>query len=379
MLLLTASALALVEAAGSRRISLAILSGSLGFALYVVKMELVWVYVSFALLFAAMLFRQSPTKVYLPVFLAAGFAALLLYGIYAWWFFPLADPRLFLVYAFADHDQPINPVAPIKLWIVAGGLLWVGFLLALRYRPRHPIFWLSVIWLAAVTLPHYDAILHGRSAQVRFFSLIMPPLLLASTLGWAALLEQNAANRPRRWTIYALLTTVLALITLSQAAPYQMLKQLPGGWRLQFAKAYLSPPPYERLSYPVEELADISHFLYQERKPTVVVLEEGIPEEYANIIGYFGPALPRVDQFDPNSRTLGKCGRTDLRPDVTPIMFCTVPPSAEALLSGTADGVRILEMKRLESSGSGNNARQHGVLFKTQQLILLPWQHSSDT
>ena len=35
---------------------------------------------------------------------------------------------------------------------------------------------------------------------------------------------------------------------------YRLLGTLPGGWRLQYVKTFLSPPPYERLDYPVEEL-----------------------------------------------------------------------------------------------------------------------------
>jgi len=373
MFLLTASALALVKASNSRMISLAILSGALGFALYVVKMELVWVYISFALLYATLLYRHASIKMYWPAFVTAGFMALFCYGLYAWWFSPLADPRLFLTYAFADHEQPINPVAPIKLWIVAGGLLWIGFLLGFRYRLRHPALWLSVAWLVLITLPHYDALIHGRSAQVRFFALIMPPLLLGSTLGWASLFERVAANRTRLWAIPALLAVTLVLIGLSQAETYQKISRLPGGWRLQHVKAYLSPPPYERLSYPVEELAKMSRFLYQDQEPTIVVLEKGIPEEYGNIIGYFGPRLPNVDQFDPTNRSLGECGRKNLLPEIEPVMFCTVPPSTDTLhsLSGKA---RVVVMKRSGGPNGANNPRQDWALFKAAGLMVFPWQ-----
>jgi hypothetical protein len=309
---------------------------------------------------------------YWPAFVTAGFVALFCYGLYAWWFSPLADPRLFLTFAFADHDQPINPVAPIKLWVVAGGLLWIGLVLGFRYRLRHPVLWLSVAWLVAITLPHYDAIINGRSAQVRFFALIMPPLLLGSTLGWASLIERVVANRTRKWVAFALFAVMLGLIGLSQAETYQKISSLPSGWRLQYVKTYLSPPPYERLSYPVEELSQVSRFLYQDREPTVVVLEKGIPEEYANIIGYFGPRLPNVDQFDSASRSLGECGRKALYPEVEPIMFCTDPPSAETLhsLSGKA---RFLVMKRAGGPDYANNPQQDRPLFKTAALMVLPW------
>jgi len=50
---------------------------------------------------------------------------LTLYGTYAWWFYPLADPRQFLTFALAGQAPQPNPVAPIKLWFVAGGLLWI--------------------------------------------------------------------------------------------------------------------------------------------------------------------------------------------------------------------------------------------------------------
>jgi hypothetical protein len=373
MFLLTASALALVQASNSRRISLAILSGAMGFALYVVKMELVWVFVSFALLYATILFRHAPTKMYWPAFITSGLVALSFYGIYAWWFYPLGDPRLFLMFAAAEHELRLNPVAPIKLWIVAGGLLWIGFLLGFRYRLRHPVLWLSAAWLVLITLPYYDDIIHGRLAQVRFFALIMPAVLLGSTLGWASLIERVNAHRTPNWVIPALLAGALVLTGLSQAETYQKLSRLPGGWHLQYVKAYLSPPPYERLSYPVAELLEMSHFLYQDREPTIVILDKGIPEEYANIIGYFGPRLPNVDQFDPTSRSLGECGRKTLYPEVEPVMFCTVPPSPEAIrnLAGKA---RILMMKRPGGPPDSSNPRQDQAVFKSTELMLLPWQ-----
>ena len=105
---------------------------------------------------------------------------------------PLADPRQFLTFALADQARPPNPVAPIKLWFVAGGLLWVGLLLSLRRAFAQPAWWFAFVWLIMLTAPYYHQLLNGGPAQARFFAVIMAPLMVGSTLGWTSLIHRSA-------------------------------------------------------------------------------------------------------------------------------------------------------------------------------------------
>ena len=145
MLLLTVAALALVESTRSNRLTLAAISGMAAFGLFVTKMELTWGYIVFFVIYAFMFLRQAALRAQWRAFGVAAVAALALYAAYAWWFYPLADPRQFLTFALADQARPPNPVAPIKLWFVAGGLLWVGLLLSLRRAHAQPAWWFAFV------------------------------------------------------------------------------------------------------------------------------------------------------------------------------------------------------------------------------------------
>lgn len=370
--LVTASLCALVEAVRLRSLALAAVSGVLAFAVYVFKMELVWAYASFAILYAVVLSRNAPTKMHMLAFMVAGLVALAMYALYAWWFYPLANPKLFITFAMAEHSNPLNVVAPVKLWIVAGGMLWVGLLLALRYQFQRPVVWLSLAWLTTVTLPHYHALLQGGIAQARFFAIVMPPLLLASTVGWAGLLDRVESLSAHRMTLPMIVASISVLIALSHSETYRWIRELPGGWRLQSVKSYLSPPPYERLDYPLEELEEITRFLYREDGPTLVVIDKGVPEEYSNIILYFGSRLPDVDQFDSTRKSIGECGRKKLFPDVEPVMFCTVPPSDRTVQDANGK-IRLLQLRRLDSLVDSEDPFLARALFRTKGLLLLPF------
>ena len=372
MLLLTLAALLLVEATRSHRPALAMLSGVAAFGLFATKMELVWGYIVFFLLYAFMFVRHAGPRAAWRPFASAAIVALALYGTYAWWFHPLADPRTFLMYARADQARPPNPVAPIKLWLVAGGLLWIGLLLGLWRGRGQPVWWYTLGWLGLVSLPYYDQLLHGGPAQARFFASTMIPLMVGSTLGWAGLLQNGMPTPAGKATRLALFFVIAALIGISHQDPYRWLSALPGGWRLQHVKAFLSPPPYERLDYPVDELETASRFLYGKKMPVVVVLDKDVPEEYSNIIAYFGPRLAPVDTLAPGGDSWGNCGRKVLLPALETVMFCTVPPTLESFqrLQGKA---QVLRMQRIGAATSGASSDQSTAIFVTKSLALVPW------
>jgi hypothetical protein len=370
MFLLTTSAYALVMASSSRRVSLAVLSGLLGFLLYVVKMEAVWAYASFAVLYVTILWRKAPEKLWWPAFLTSALIAGLLFGLYSWCFWPLTDPRLLVVFTgVVNSGQAPSDIATIKLCVVAGGLLCVGFCLALRYRIGHPAMWLALGWLAMISLPYADTILHNRSAEVRMFALIMPPLLLGSTLGWASLMLRPTAIRASTLVLASLFVCVVALIAVSQAESYEWLRQLPGAWRLQYVKAYLSPRRYERISYPVGDLAKISQYVYGNRQPVVLVLAGG-REEYFNVIGYFAPSLNA--SANGVGAPSGECGARTLNPNIDKVMFCILPPTADTVARLTGN-VRFLQLIKIDDAAAFEKLSRDKVVFKTPSVALLVW------
>jgi len=201
MLLLSCSALALVHAAKSRSIALAVVSGVLGFALYVVRVEAVWAYLSFLILFVGTLFWQRPDRSWLRVALTSGLTALLLYMAYAWLFWPLADPRLLLTFTAGVQEAPQSGLPAVKLLVAAGGPLWVGVLLAIYLGRSNRVLWLALIWCFLLLLPTMDALLGKRQTETRMYAVVMAPLLIASSIGWASAFARAADGRIHRAVI----------------------------------------------------------------------------------------------------------------------------------------------------------------------------------
>lgn len=372
MLLLAVSSYFLVMANERRRASIAFLAGASAFALYVAKMEAIWSFVSFSLLYATVLFFNRKGNLWWPAFWISALCALALFGLYSWWFWPLTDPRLLLVFAEAFRNGANNAVAPGKLWVAAGGLLWLGLWPAFRHGGRSPVLWLALAWLAMVSLPYADAILNDRPAQVRMFALIMPPLLLAATVGFATLLARQAENQAGRLTLPLLLGAALALMALSHAETYPRLRDLPGGWRLQYLKVFLSPPPYERMDYPLKDLVAISRYVHAGESPTLLIRDDKVPEEDSNIISYFGPPPVRstIEKFAaPAGTSVGLCGSRNIELASGRVMYCNAPPAQDTLAKLVTAGVRIVYLR--QRNGTTAHLPKERPAFATRSLMLL--------
>ena len=83
--LLTVAALALVESTRSNRLTLAAVSGIAAFGLFVTKMELIWGYIVFFVLYAFMFLRRAGLHTQWRAFGVAAVAALALDAADAWW------------------------------------------------------------------------------------------------------------------------------------------------------------------------------------------------------------------------------------------------------------------------------------------------------
>lgn len=372
---LTAACYLFVLAHEHRSIVLAITSGTVGFSLYVTKMEAVWAYLVFLPIFVGALHGARSVPVWWPGLLTAIGTAATFYAIYAWHFWPLPDPRLLLIFAEAHEKQAANAVAPFKLWVVAGGLVWLGVFIALLRVRRGAALWLALGWLALITLPYLGGMLTGKPAQVRMYALILPALAVAATLGIGSLLRDARAHSNAKYKLMAWMTAAVALIALSTAEGYRWLRELPGGWRLQYIKAYLSPPPYERLDYPVDELANIGRMIYAGAARTLVYLGKNTPEEYFNIIQYFGPPPRRsnIARYATASAEppMGMCGVREIRFEDSPVMYCIEPPDAQTRAALRSAGVRILRLQERVAGDNKTTATPKRARLSTPRLLLV--------
>jgi len=371
LLLLGGSALALVEAMRSRSLTLAMVSGVLGFALYVVRVEAVWAYLAFLLAFTGLHFWQFHEPSRLREALVSGSTAFLLYLCYAWLFWPLADPRLLLLFTAGVQEAPQSGVAAVKLLVAAGGPLWVGLLIALACGRRSPALRLALIWLFLLLLPHLDALFGKRQTEMRMYAMVMAPLLIASSIGWASAIAGTGRKNVVRAVMPLMAICSAAIIALSHDESYQAIRQLPGGWRLQYVRQWLSPPSYERLSYPVHELQEISDFLYARPEPTVLIPEQGRLDEYLRIVWYLAP-VPTHDRSPlDRSEDAGvlTCRGRQLRPSESHVMFCSEPP---AIRQGGDSPIQLLYLRQRGDPSGPAGTRNERTVFQTKSLELVP-------
>lgn len=379
---LTGSALTLVLATRSRSIAWAILSGALAFLVYFVKLEAIWVAVTFGLLLVIVLWRYGREAFWLPAFVTTAATALVLYLAYAWWMYPLADPRLVKEFAQALPRGRVNPIPNYKIVAAAGGLLWLGLIPAVRYCWKHPALWLALAWLCLFLVPYAGNLAKNGPAQARMFALIALPLLLASTLGWSAIVHRFQTGR--RWLpALSMLVATGALLAISHEESYRLARSLPGSWRLQHIREWVSPTRYERIDYPLEDIAAVSQFVHSQPGPRMVLWnwEDGPVAEYIDLIRYLGPPLPPgvdviVEDLFPSQQR--DCDGHDRRLRFESVFFCTALPSGPAERAASAT-VPLLQLHRVGSNGGMDASPRGRVVFRTDTLVVYDWGANANT
>lgn len=370
LFLLAASSLALVRALASRSNTLAVASGVGAFLLYLVKMDAIWAYLGFQLLIGLALLCGWLERGAWPMLLSALATASVMYIAYALAFWPLPDPRLILMFQRAHDEIPDNAIPPIKLFVAAGGLLWIGFALALAFARRERALWFALGWLGLVFLPYAPSIFQERPAQVRIFALVMPPLMIAATVGAAALVERWRAQRLSSTVPWLLTTLILSAVAVSHAEPYALLRKAPGGWRLQYVKEWFSPPNYERLSYPLDDLQKLTTFLYGDHLSKVLVIDRPKNAELVSLVEVLRPN-GRAPMPGSVTARVTLCGRVhDF--SHSGLSSCLLPPSKDEFdrLGGQ---VRVLYLQRLDGDTVAEQPAAGRTVFRSGPLALSAW------
>lgn len=283
------------------------------------RVESLWTWLTFIIAYAVT--RGAGEHSYIPwkFIVASGSAAAGFYVIYAIIFYPLAFPWHYLAFVKSLKGMR-NGVPGYKLLFVAGGLLWIGALASLVWFKQSRVMPLGWLWLVACSLPWLPAIFLGVPSQTRMLTLLISPIFLVSAGGWALLL-QNGIKHQKTFAVVGL---GFCMFLVSEPTVYSLLRDLPGGWRLQSIRAFLAVPLYERIDYLPNEIQTLSHSVYKNEEPTVLISTQEITQEYLNLIRFFGKAyLPNTDMAllgDPTNRK--KCDSGS--PNVNEIVFfCT--------------------------------------------------------
>lgn len=287
---LSASLWTLSKALRDESVAPAVFAGLSLFAAYLCRPDAVWLAICLAVVLAsASRMGVVPRAALKPLAIGAGVAALSFVA-YQWLYRPLADPRLYLALADLLRDYAPDSAAHFfRLFVIAGGLLWIGVLLALLLRPLQRGVGLGLAWLLLTVLPWVLQGALGSAAQSRMFVMAWPPLVLLSALGWAGVVERM---RVRRHVLAALLVTVAGASALvSVPASYAVLQDLPGGWRLQYLRRWLVPDRVESRVYPVEVLLAMRNVIHDSGRPALVIVHPRMRSRgNLDILRFLGPA-----------------------------------------------------------------------------------------
>ena len=362
LLLLIGGMLSFVKASEKTSLAWSVVSGCIAFLLYVVRLESLWTYLAGVGLLAV--FLRWRARRYFSYAIIAGSAGCfcVLYGFYTWQFYPLADPSLFL--SFGKIQRHVHyGTFPLKLMIASGGLLWVSALLSVRHVEGSPVVQFALAWLALQFVPFTIGAIAGMPSQTRMYSLAMPTLMILSTQGITGLIEHPVRSATRM----VIGLTIAAILLVSNPLLQPALRFLPGIWRLDEARSYFALPKYEKVTYPIGDLAQISRLIYGATVPMVLVRDESIPQEYANLIRYFGPRHAVTNDLslfdDPTNG--GDCKKKVLRRPQEPVVFCTKLNVGDVIASS---GRRVILMT--DKKNQIQIPMQRITLMETEDLLI---------
>jgi hypothetical protein len=158
----------------------------------------------------------------------------------------------------------------------------------------------------------------------------------------------------------------LCLALVSQSAVYTWLHGIPELWRVQLVRPFLFAPRYERLDYLPIEMATLSHAIYSNNEPRVLVSNPKISQEYLNLIRFFGSSYSADSDLalrgDPTNKKSCDYKFLDLNESV---LFCQ-GYSDPAAMSFHRDRYRILFLEQDKASATTGNS----LLLKTPNFAL---------
>ncbi|MBP6366649.1 MAG: hypothetical protein KBA82_03875 [Nitrosomonas sp.] len=354
-LILILFALVLLRAVERRSLLIGASAGCLLFLLFFIRIDAVLPGVVFlAVLLAALVILRKFDAV--SSALMAGLVSLVLYSIYAWWFTPLVNPQTLVNFSAEAKEMFLaSPAQNLFAIGIAGGLLWVGALSAVRMW-RDPVICLSIVWLGLALLPMVIDSLNGRLIQARMAFFIVPPLLILAGEGWSWILREAVTQRKLRP-----LAVALSLVVIMTSVPYSLIIQESRSLAINYlppeisqylfslpskntATGSLAPryedtrlgllvrPVYERWTLEYSKARQIGDYLYIPERPAYLLWSRAkFPgqhslQNYIGLFRYFGKQYPEnadiVMTKLPNRADTEPC-TTRVPTDAEPIVFCT--------------------------------------------------------
>ena len=308
--LVSFSGLTLVQGLRLRSYWRLVLSGVCGFLAYVTRLESVWAYISLILALALVFFLRRRHDTWWLGFLIAGLSSILPFLAYLIAFYPLGSPLVYFTWAgwVGERWSSANKQYGYVFFVRAGGLLWIGLLIYIARRRISTLGAMALIWLLLLIIPWVPWLFQQGATQTRHYALVMMPLMILSSLGWAGALKRAELSPTYRRFLLAALPFACVLGLISHTHNYQWVRQAPGLWRLDtlWSDWPLGPSAFEQPTYPVDEAIQLSRNIYEVDSPTVVLRSKKIHlEDFLYLIRFFGPSYQNNLDFLKYAATFG--------------------------------------------------------------------------
>jgi hypothetical protein len=356
------------------------LSGIFSFLAYATRVESIWAYISLMLALALILLLRRRKDTWWSGFLIAGMSAGIPFVAYLAAFFPLGDPTLYLAWARDVSKSYFSGTDAygFEYFVRAGGLLWVGSLIFLASKRRSIGGEIALLWLFLLAIPWIPWMFQQGPTQTRHYVLLIMPLLVLSSLGWAAALQEAKVRPSSRWLLWMVLPLVCLLSVVSHTHNYRWARQIPGFYALDTVWDHwlLGPSVDEQVTYPVNEAVMLGRCLLKVGWPTTIVRMENIPlVDFLYLIRYFGPKYPRTLNFVTYENAFGPestlpCTNLPPMPSGEPAVYVTVL-SEKCRAKLRASGVRMLHLTFHEpGTAQIKSTASETVILRTQHYTV---------
>jgi hypothetical protein len=266
--------------------------------------------------------------------------------LYAWYFNPLANPYLFILFAKYQLPHPSGAVPLYSTIGAAGGLLWIGVFTSIIASGERTAVRIAFIWIGIALLPSlpylYYSVTYHTPLQTRMLAIVLfLPLFLSSTLGWSYLWEQR--NRCVRLVFFApmFLSTTLVIAAM-----------WPGIEKVKYARIFLAIPVYEQVAFRAAEMHRISQVLYSRNNSVFLVFDSDVNVDSLYLVRFFGPAYPAQADLammpDPAGERVPCTERVPAPQSLEPVSFC-VRMTMDKLRKLTEQGITVFSLTSASS------------------------------
>jgi hypothetical protein len=296
--LLTIAILLLIMGLKRSSVFLSCGSGFFAFVAYSVRLESIWLYISFCAVLATVLWIRRGSTQWLLAYVCAGSVSCACYLLYAWYFYPLANPSLFILFAQSpSHVGAVQAVPFSRNISAAGGLLWIGVFASIIATSQWPTARVALAWAGAALLPALPCLMQSLNRSFTFHTpiqtrmlvvILFLPLFFSSTLGWAYVWTYS--KRRLRTAFFAAASLTVVLVALHSWTIATRLSMFPGFWHLKEVRELLMVPSTEQPTFQFNELNHISQVIYSKNNPGFLVYDrDSISIEHIALIRFFGP------------------------------------------------------------------------------------------